>query len=197
MRAVKMAKRRFKRAKQRFLDPEVLDATSRMAIALLARAGIEGAVGGGYAMQVYGSPRLTGDVDLIVGELPSDPRPLQEEKRLTFGGCQYRTPEGVEVDMIERKDHLKGLYGEALQNAVMTEDGLPILSPEYLAVAKFAAGRPKDEDDLVWLLQQPDLVDRVKALDIAERLVGGKFARDSLKSFIDEADWRAERERKG
>lgn len=192
-----MAKRRVRRPTQSFLDPAVLDATSRMSIDLLARAGINAAVGGGYAMQIYGSPRLTGDVDLVVEDLPQDPRPLKKEKDLTFGGGQYRTPDGVEVDLIARDDHLKALYEEALANAVVTEDGLPILAPDYLAVAKFAAGRPKDEDDLVYLLQQPGLVDRDKALDIAERLVGGKFARDSLKSFIEEADWRTERERRG
>ncbi len=192
-----MAKRRFKRAKQRFLDPAVLEATVRMTLDLLEQADIKGAVGGGYAMQIYGSPRLTGDVDLVVSGLPTDPSPLKPMKDLTFGGRQYKTPQGVEVDLIERRDHLTTLYEEALQNSVLTEDGLSILSPEYLAVAKFAAGRPKDEDDLIWLLQQRDLVDRNQALDITERLVGGKFARDSLKSFIDEADWRAERERRG
>ncbi len=157
---------------------------------------IPAAVAGGYAMQIYGSPRLTGDVDFIASEAPADMRIFRRIKPLSFGGYRYLSADGVELDLISRVDHLMGLYEEALDRAVSTEDGLPIVAPEYLAVIKFAAGRPKDEDDLVWLLQQKDLVDRKKALDIAEKFLGGRFGRDSFQSFVDEADWRSERERK-
>lgn len=147
-------------------------------------------------MQIYGSPRLTGDVDLISAEAPADMGIFRTIQSLTFGGRRYLTADNVELDLIKRSDYLKGLYQEALEQAVATEDGLPIVAPEYMAVIKFAAGRPKDEDDLVWLLQQGNLVDRKKALDVAERFLGGPFGRESFQSFIDEADWRTERERK-
>lgn len=192
-----MAKpRKYKRFPSKFLAPEVLEATARMAVELTKNLNIHAAVAGGYAMQIYGSPRLTGDVDMISAEAPSELKPLKSIKLLTFGGRRYLTADNVELDLIARADHLKGLYDVALEQAVATEDGLPIVAPDYLAVIKFAAGRPKDEDDLVWILQQPGLVDRQKALDIAERFLGGRFARDSFQSFIDEADWRTERERK-
>lgn len=167
-----------------------------MAVELTKDRGLATAVAGGYAMQIYGSPRLTGDVDLVSEGAPTDIKPLRSLDTLTFGGRKYTTPEGVEVDLIVRSDHLRNLYTEALEQMVETEDGLPIIAPDYLAAMKFAAGRPKDEDDLVWLLQQEKLIDRTNALDIVERLIGGRFARDAFQSFIDEADWRTEREKK-
>lgn len=188
--------RKYKRSPPKFLAPEVLEATARMAVELTKSLNIPAAVAGGYAMQIYGSPRLTGDVELIAADAPADLKPLKNVTLLTFGGRRYLTVDNVELDLIKRSDHLKDLYDAALNSAVATEDGLPIVAPDYLAVIKFAAGRPKDEDDLVWLLQQPDLVDRKKALDIAERYLGGRFARDSFKSFVDEADWRTEREKR-
>lgn len=186
----------YKRSAPKFLAPAVLEATARMAVDLTKHLNIPAAVAGGYAMQIYGSPRLTGDVDMIAADAPSELKPLKNVKLLTFGGRRYLTPDNVELDLIKRADHLKALYDAALEEAIATEDGLPIVAPNYLAVIKFAAGRPKDEDDLVWLLQQHGLVDREKALEIAERYLGGPFARDSFQSFIDEADWRTEREKK-
>lgn len=189
-----MTPKKYKRSPSKFLSPEVLDRVAWMTVELAGQKKIRSAVAGGYAMQIYGSPRLTGDVDLVAAEAPEDMKPLKSVRLLTFGGRRYVTKDGVEVDIIERSDDLKGLYEEALHQATQTEDGLPIVAPDYLAVIKFAAGRPKDEDDLVWLLQQPDLVDRVKAIDIAYRHLGGRYAKDSLQSFIDEADWRTHRE---
>jgi len=189
--------RKYKRAKPKFLAPEVLEETSRRMIELLRNEGIRAAVAGGFAMQVYGSPRLTGDVDFLAEALPASAEPLTSIRSLVFGGQRYVAPDGVEIDLIVRADHQKALYEAALDLSVVTEDGLPLLAPEYLAVIKFAAGRPKDEDDLLWLLQAEGLVDREKALSIAEEHLGGGFARDSLKSFMDEADWRRERERRG
>lgn len=187
---------KYKRSPPKFLAPEVLEATARMAVDLTRDLNIPAAVAGGYAMQIYGSPRLTGDVDMIAADAPSELKPLKSVKPLTFGGRRYRTADNVELDIIKRSDHLKGLYDAALEEAVATEDGLPIVAPDYLAVIKFAAGRPKDEDDLVWLLQQSGLVNRKKALEIAAHYLGGQFASDLLQSFIDKADWRTERERK-
>ena len=192
-----MAKpRKYKSSKSKFLAPEVLDSTARLALEIVHSKNIQAAVAGGYAMQIYGSPRLTGDVDLISAEAPRDMGVFRLVEPLTFGGRRYVSADGVEVDLIKREDYLKGLYQEALEKAVETEDGIPIVTPEYLAIIKLAAARPKDEDDLVWLLQEPDLVDRGKALEIADRLLGGRFARDSFQSFMDEADWRTEREKR-
>lgn len=188
-----MAKREFKRPKSKFLDPKILDTTARMVLEFLSEEGTKGAVGGGFAMQVYGSPRLTGDVDLVVEALPKGEAPFKPGEALTFGGRQYKTAKGVDVDLITRTDAFKALYEEALAKAILTDEGLPVLSPEYLAVAKFVAGRPKDEGDLIWLLQQEDLVNRKEALEITERLVGGQFARNSFQSFMQEADWKSAR----
>lgn len=191
-----MTPRRYKRAEQKFLAPEVLDSVSRAMVALVGARGIKSAVAGGYAMQIYGSDRLTGDVDLVSEGLPSPADPLKNIKPLTFGGCRYETKDGVEVDFIVRGDQFQALYEDALFNAGITEDKLPIITPEYLAAMKMAAGRPKDEGDLLWLLKQDGLLDRPKTLEIVGRLVGGQFAQEAMQSFIDQADWELEREKK-
>lgn len=191
-----MTPRRYKRAEQKFLAPEVLDAVSRAMVDLVGRRGIKSAVGGGYAMQIYGSDRLTGDVDLISEGLPAPTDPLKNVKPLTFGGRRYETKDGVEVDFIVRADQFQALYEEALLHAGMTDDKLSIITPEYLAAMKLVAGRPKDEGDLLWLLKQEGLVDRDKTLDIVGRLVGGQFAKEAMQSFMDQADWEKEREKK-
>lgn len=141
-------------------------------------------------MQLYGSPRITSDVDVVAGALPSS---LTPKKPLSFGGMIYETPAKIDVDWIVRSDEYRQLYEEALDNAVMTDRGFAVVTPEYLAAMKLAAGRPKDEYDLTFLLSEKGLVNRALAIDIVRRNVGGRFAVDQFKSFIDEADWRASR----
>jgi len=194
----KMKKGKARRAKGRLQSPEVLERVSRLMLSVLHETGVEAAIAGGFAMQIYGSPRLTADVDLLGISAPLDPgamAPFVPIRQLSFGGHRYRSPAGVEVDVIVRADDYSELYQEALGESLHTEDGLPVISPEYLAAIKFAAGRPKDQDDLLWLLQQEGLLDRKGLLAIVYRLLGGRFARDELKLVIQEADWRSERER--
>jgi hypothetical protein len=47
-----------------------------------------------------------------------------------------------------------------LQEAIQLSDGLRIVTPEWLVILKFNAGRQKDLDDIVFLLRQSKLVDR-------------------------------------
>ena len=186
---------KFRSPEKKFLSPEVLARTTAMVLELSGDQGIDIAIAGGYAMQFYGSSRLTGDVDVIADSEPDEDPRLKRTKPLTFGGRQYVTPDGVEVDFIVRADAFAPLYQEALNHRVLTEDGIPVITPEYLAVVKFVAGRSKDHDDLMYLLQAESLVDRGAALDIVRRLLGA-FAAEEFQSFIDEADWRFERDRK-
>lgn len=168
-------------------EPRAMLAVARRLLSAAQRAGVPAAIGGGLAMQVYGSPRLTKDVDVIATE-PS-PRP---GRPLGIGGTSFRVGT-VPVDWIYRCDHYATLYAEAARKAVRVA-GLRVVRPEYLAVMKLAAMRPKDHDDLIYLLENGPNPRRLAraAMTLARRLLGA-YAADDLLSFVLEAAWRRRR----
>ena len=126
---------------------------------LAAQAEIEWAVAGGLAMHFYGSPRMTKDVDIIASNHLS----LTPQHSLSFGGSSYILQVGkynVQVDWIVRNDGYQELYRKALKEAIGLPNGLRVVTPEWLVILKFNAGRQKDLDDIVFLLKQEKLVDR-------------------------------------
>jgi hypothetical protein len=126
---------------------------------LAAQEEIEWAVAGGMAMYFYGSPRLTKDVDIIASKDLS----LTPQHRLGFGGSSYTLQVGkyaVQIDWIVRSDGYQKYYQAALREAVKLPNGLRVVTPEWLVILKFNAGRQKDLDDIVFLLKQPKTVDR-------------------------------------
>lgn len=126
---------------------------------LAAQEEIEWAIAGGLAMHLYGSSRLTKDVDIIASKHLS----LTPEHPLGFGGSSYTLQVGkyaVPVDWIVRNDGYQKYYRAALQDAITLPNGLRIVTPEWLVILKINAGRQKDLDDIVFLLQFPKLVDR-------------------------------------
>ncbi len=144
---------------------------------------------GGVAMQAYGSDRLTKAIDFVASG-PIDALPFREE--LSFGGARSQAENGVEVDLILRRDEYAALYAEALENARPVGD-LPtrVVTAEYLVALKMAAARDKDELDLEWLLGRPGL-DRKQARAIVARHLGEHAARE-LDALIAEVDWRGSR----
>ncbi len=126
---------------------------------LAAQEEIEWAVAGGLAMHLYGSPRLTKDVDIIASQHLS----LTPNHRLNFGGSSYTLQVGkyaVQIDWIVRSDGYQKYYRAALKEAIKLSNGLRVVTPEWLVILKFNAGRQKDLDDIVFLLKQPKLIDR-------------------------------------
>ncbi|MBK7995014.1 MAG: hypothetical protein IPK14_17005 [Blastocatellia bacterium] len=122
---------------------------------------INWALAGGLAMHLYGSPRLTKDVDVIASQHLS----LVAEHQLTFGGSSYTIQIGkymVQVDWIVRNDGYEKYYRAALKDAIELPNGLRVVIPEWLVILKLNAGRQKDFDDIVFLLTQENLVDRPK-----------------------------------
>jgi hypothetical protein len=120
---------------------------------------IEWAVAGGLAMHLYGSPRHTKDVDIIASQQLS----LTPEHRLSFGGSSYTLQVGkyaVQIDWIVRSDGYREFYRRALKEAISLPNGLRVVTPEWLVILKFNAGRQKDLDDIVFLLRQEKLVER-------------------------------------
>lgn len=113
---------------------------------------------GGLAMAIYGSDRTTKDIDIIADKL----LPLESQGLLKQGGERYsiKTEKKiVTVDWIIRRDEFKSLFRAALQESVKIND-VPILTPEWLVILKFIAGRFKDQEDAVFLLSRKDLVNR-------------------------------------
>jgi hypothetical protein len=126
---------------------------------LAAQEEIEWALAGGLAMHLYGSQRLTKDVDIIASHDLS----LTAKHRLSFGGSSYTLQVGkyeVPIDWIVRNDGYEVFYRAALKQAIKLPNGLRIVTPEWLVILKFNAGRQKDLDDIVFLLKQKKLVDR-------------------------------------
>ncbi len=135
-----------------------LEAAQKMG-QLAAQEEIEWAVAGGMAMYIYGSPRLTKDVDIIASSNLS----LTPDHPLGFGGSSYTLQVGkyaVQVDWIVRNDGYRKYYRAALTDAVKMPNGLRVITPEWMVILKINAGRQKDLDDAVFLLKQPQLVDR-------------------------------------
>ena len=122
---------------------------------------VEWALVGGLAMYLYGSPRLTKDVDIIASKNVS----LKANAPLTFGGNNYTVEVGrykVAVDWIVRNDGYAKYYRAALQEAVVFPNGIRLITPEWLLILKMFAGRQKDYDDTVFLLKEKELVNRSK-----------------------------------
>ncbi|MSP72533.1 MAG: hypothetical protein EXR76_10200 [Myxococcales bacterium] len=120
--------------KKRLLAPEVLEAATEEVLARAHTQGVRAALAGGFALQQWGSPRLTGDVELVVEQ---ELEGLKEVGRLSFGGQKLETTEGVPVDANLRDDEYAALYEEALNVApVDLETGWRIISPEYLLAMK-------------------------------------------------------------
>lgn len=166
--------------RKRFLSTEEIDEAVAQAQAVARQTQSTVVLLGGAAMAVYGSPRMTVDVDVVV-----DAMPLSIEqaggKPLSFGGRQWTAPNGARVDWIQRSDEYAPLYAEAIRMAHHVEDcTCLVVRPEYLAAIKLAAGRPKDRKDLRWLLAQEGLVDRDVARRVVGKFLGGRFARDEF-----------------
>src|SRR5215203_2470194 len=145
------------------INLELLDEESAthaiQTVAEIAEAnGIDWALVGGLAMALYGSDRTTKDIDIIANKL----LPIEKIGELRQGGERYlikTRKKEVAVDWIIRKDEFRKLFAEALREAVRIND-VPILTPEWLVILKFIAGRFKDQEDAVFLLSRNGLVNR-------------------------------------
>ena len=154
-----------------------------------AQEGIAWAFAGGIAMHIYGYVRATTDVDVIAAKLLDH----QSDRNLSFGGESYRVAVGerlITVDWIVRTDENKKFYEMALADALEIENGIRIVSPEWLVILKHLSGRPKDQLDLIWLLQESDLVNRAQVKENIQRVLGeyAIYLIRDLQSEFDYAD---------
>lgn len=176
-----------RRKKTKFIDPKDAADAIREVESLAEQHGVRVALIGGLAMQLYGSDRLTADVDFVA----DGPLPLRDAKPLSFGGVRGYTSNGVLVDIVVRDDAYAKLYADALAKAIVI-DGLPVVQAEHLAAMKLAAGRPKDDLDLEYLIMSDEPINRAAAREIISRYLGEYAARD-FDSIVAEAEWHASR----
>lgn len=143
-------------------------------ISKLAEANeINWALCGGIAMIFYGSDRVTKDIDVIA----SRNLPLAKEDVKGFlkqGGEHFLVEtekQKVKIDWIVRNDIAKKFYQSALKDAVLV-NGIPIVTPEWLVIMKYIAGRFKDQEDAVYLLKNKQLTSRRKIKKLIIDVVG-------------------------
>lgn len=143
---------------------------------------------GGIAVQLYGYMRATADVDFIASKL----LPLKSRTKLSFGGESYLTEadnRSVSVDWIVRDDEYRDFYEQALADAVLTDNGLWIISPEWLVILKYLSSRVKDKLDLIWLLQAEGVVNRDLLLSHVVKVLGSKAALFVVPEFQSEFNY--------
>ena len=131
---------------------------------------VEWALAGGIAMHLYGSPRMTKDVDVIALKRLN----LDAVNPIGFGGESYSVKVGkkqIHVDWIVREDNYRQYYVQALKDANVLKNGIRIITPEWLAILKYIAGRDKDLNDIVFLLKKNGYLKREK---IKENIVKTK-----------------------
>ena len=174
----KLAARIDKIPRVAMIDGETALKAMKLVTKLADKKKIPWALVGGVAMSYYGSPRMTKDVDIIATETLD----LIAERKLGFGGERYTAKVGrkdVPVDWIVRNDDVEDYYQRALEDATDTEFGFPLITPEWLVILKYIAGRFRDQQDAVFLLKQKGLVDR----KLVKRLITKTGSRPAWAGF--------------
>ena len=167
--------------KQSISTAEGLEVARTAARAAQAQ-GVACALVGGLAMHLYGFTRATTDVDMIADA----PLGWQAKDTLNIGGETYTALAGareIELDWIIRDDFFRDFYEAALRDAIETEAGLRVIGPEWMVILKYVSGRGKDQIDLLWLLQQPGLVNREVVRKLMNTVMGEKAAALPLREI--------------
>jgi hypothetical protein len=164
--------------RKKFLDASQITEAIAEAATLAHKQHVRIALAGGCAMQIYGSDRLTADVDLLADGYPN----VTRNGILSFGGIRTTAKNGAPVDYIIRDDAEADLYDAALDTArAVAGVPVPVITVPYLGAIKFAAGRGKDVQDLEFLLRaHPTAFKTMRSL-VAKYI--GDYAIDDLDSY--------------
>lgn len=123
---------------------------------------------GAQAVNVWGSPRLTADVDVTVLLTPREPAAFVHDMLKSGFGLRVDDEEFVArtsvLPFVHRRTRMpldvvlagSGLEEQFALRARQVDVGgveVPVLSPEDLLVAKILAGRPKDLEDAAGVLR--------------------------------------------
>jgi hypothetical protein len=172
--------------RERFIDPGQINDSIALIKKMAEEQGFQAVLIGGVALQVYGSPKLTKDIDFALDQPIEDLGTLRETRPISFGGARYAAPNGTMIDLIVRNDEYSKLYEDAIIGSIVTPEGIPIVTPEHLAAMKLAAGREHDILALKWMIRQPELLDIKKARALVYRFMG-RYAQDRFDDIVDQA----------
>jgi hypothetical protein len=188
--------------RDKWIDPERVNEIILMLNQLSKEQGFHFALVGGVALQYLGSDRFTKDVDVVADAALDAEGKLTVIGPINFGGTAYQTPSGGKLDYILRDDEFQKLYEKALEEAVVTEHGFPMVTPDYLAAMKFVAhitdrrGSVNHLSDLKWLLRQEEgFVDPKKIEAIVYRYAGGRLPQEMFRKISDEVRFERSEER--
>ncbi len=136
---------------------------------------------GAQAVNLYGFPRATADLDLTIDLAPADLVAFVAE--LARAGFRARFPDlafitaarvipvvhvasGLPIDLVLAGPGLEQRFLDEVALLPMGRRKIPVLSPENLVVTKLLAGRPKDLEDIRELVARREDLDhpRVEAL---------------------------------
>ena len=164
--------------RKKFLDASQVTEAIAEAAQIARKQRVRIALAGGCAMQIYGSDRLTADVDLLANVYPD----VTKKGILSFGGIKTVAKNGAPVDYIIRDDAEADLYDAAL-DAARTVAGVavPVVTVPYLGAIKLAAGRGKDIQDLEFLLREHAASFKPMRAIVAKHI--GDHAADDLDSY--------------
>ena len=167
------------RGSNRALDPKLLVEAAAEIEAMAEDQQTAVALVGGFALQYFGSARLTGNIDVI----SSAPLiALEPTAQLNFGGQKAIASNGVPVDVIVRNDDFVALYEDSLAHLVDVGAPMLLVQPEYIAAMKMVAGRRRDEDDLDFLIRD-QVIDIAKATRVIRQHLGA-YAAKEFTSFV-------------
>lgn len=122
---------------------------------------------GAEAVNLYGFPRRTADLDLTIDLEARDP--MDFAAALGKAGFQARFPDeefirttrvipvvhratGLPVDLVLAGPGLEQLFLDRAKRRRIAGTHIPVIAPEHLVVTKLLARRPKDLDDIRELL---------------------------------------------
>ena len=161
--------------RKKFLDASQITEAIAEAAALARKQHVRIALAGGCAMQIYGSDRLTADVDLLANVYPE----VARKGILSFGGIKTVAKNGAPVDYIVRDDAEADLYDAALGAArAVSGVPVPVVTVPYLGAIKLASGRGKDVQDLEYLLREHPASFKAMRAVVAKYI--GDYAADDL-----------------
>jgi hypothetical protein len=136
---------------------------------------VEFLVVGAYAMSFYGSPRATGDLDILINATPENAIRVWRAL-LRFGAPlsglsveELATPKitfrmGRAPNCIDILTDIDGIaFANAWKNHTtirLEEREIPVIGIDDLLANKIAAGRPKDLADVAWIKQHLSDQDR-------------------------------------
>lgn len=181
---------------KKFLGPEQISAALDEVSHLARDGGASIALIGGVALQLYGSDRLTRDIDFVGDmEFPG----LADEKPLSIGGFQGKTSTGTPVDILIGGDYRSLRESTLNMSKYEPELGVRVADAEHIMVLKLVAGRGKDEEDIKTILRLN--LETEGVLDLGEvrsiiKLHLGLFAVGDFNAFVDEVAWREKHDKR-